>query len=469
MADNQDHSSEWNLSDDYWFRLLVDSIDEYAVYMLDEEGYVRSWNLGAEHLKGYSKDEILGQHFSVLYTPDAIAADLPHNELNHAAQSGRYQQQGWRQRKDGSRFWGNVTITALRDTNGVVRGYAKVTKDMTGHQQLEERFRRVVESAPNAMVMINAGGRIEMVNAQAEQVFEYARAEMLGQPMEMLVPERFRHAHPEKRAMFFEHPQSRPMGAGRELFGRRKDGTEFPIEIGLNPIDTEDGLMVLSSIVDISDRKQKEEKIQSALKEKDLLLGEIHHRVKNNLQIVQSLLNLQAGQMNDEAVRGMLMDSQNRIQSMALIHQTLYQSNDFASVNFSSFLEALVPTIVTSFGIDTGNLQLHLDASDVHLPINSAIPCGLLINELITNSLKHAFPARQTGDISVTLSYAENDRVQLIVSDTGVGIPDTLDFDQIDTLGLRLVHLLSQQMNGSLQIQRRHPTQFLVDFPISDH
>src|SRR5579863_8670233 len=165
----------------------------------------------------------------------------------------------------------------------------------------EERLRRVVEAAPNALVMINAGGKIEMVNAQAERVFGYSRSEILGQPVEMLVPERFRGGHPDLRASFFADPGTRPMGAGRDLFGLRKDGSEFPVEIGLNPIETEEGTMVLSAIVDISDRKQKEAGIRAALQEKDVLLGEIHHRVKNNLQIVCSLLDLQSGRISDPA------------------------------------------------------------------------------------------------------------------------------------------------------------------------
>ena len=145
---------------------------------------------------------------------------------------------------------------------------------------------------------------------------------MLAQNIEFLVPERFRAHHPALRTLFFADPHSRPMGAGRDLYGLKKDGSEFPVEIGLNPIETEEGEMVLSAIVDISDRKQKEERIHAALKEKDTLLGEIHHRVKNNLQVIHSLLDLQSDLVTDERILGILRESQNRIKSMALIHQT---------------------------------------------------------------------------------------------------------------------------------------------------
>ncbi len=228
-------------------------------------------------------------------------------------------------------------------------------------------------------------------------------------------------------------------------------------------------MMVLSAIVDISDRKQKESRIQEALKEKDLLLGEIHHRVKNNLQVVHSLLSLQSSLISDEAVKGMLMDSQNRIQSMALIHQTLYQSNNFARVDFGEFLDALVPTLIDSYSVEAERIKLKIDAGSVYLPINSAIPCGLLINELITNALKHAFAEGQYGEISVSLSAREGKQILLVISDTGVGISDDLNIDQVESLGLRLVSLLARQLEGTLTIRRRNPTQFSLEFPLIDH
>lgn len=336
----------------------------------------------------------------------------------------------------------------------------------TALRKSEERFRRVVEAAPNAMVMVNAAGLIEMVNAQAERVFGYTRDEMLGQSVEILVPDRFRHAHPGLRATFTADPRSRPMGAGRDLNARRKDGSEFPVEIGLNPIDTEDGPMVLSAIVDISDRKQKEEKIRAALREKEILLGEIHHRVKNNLQIVDSLLDLQLSKLDDPTVAGMLRDSQSRIRSMVLIHQTLYQSKDFARVDFAAFLDSLIPTLVASYGLDSNRIVLSLEVKDVQLPLSTAIPCGLIVNELVTNVFKHAFPGGRRGGIWVALACGEDDQVDLSVSDDGIGLPPDLDVENAATLGLQLVCLLADQLGGNVRIERTAPTRFRLRFPI---
>ena len=329
-----------------------------------------------------------------------------------------------------------------------------------------ERFRQVVESAPSAMVMVNQDGAIEMVNAQAERVFGYARAELLGRPVDMLVPERFRGGHPGMRRSFFADPRARWLGAGRDFYARRKDGSEFPVEIGLNPIETDQGAMVLSAIVDISDRKQKEEHIIEALKEKDVLLGEIHHRVKNNLQIVYSLLELQLARTSDPVVIGMLRDGQSRIYSMALIHQTLYQSKDFARVDFDGFVKSLVSNLTTSYGVQPNRIAVSIDVTDVLLPINVAVPCGLVVNELISNALKHAFPRGRPGEVIVALRKEPDEQVMLCVSDNGVGIPDDLDIAETTTLGLQLVWLLADQLRADITVQRSNPTRFELRLPL---
>lgn len=467
MADDRQQNTERALREsEETLNLLVSCVQDYSIYMLDCTGNITSWNAGAERIKGYSADEIIGRHVSTFYTPEDIAQGLPQTHLALAAAAGRCEQEGWRVRKGGAQFLAHQVFTPLRSDNGELRGFAKITRDISTRKRIEERFERVVEAAPSAMVMINQFGIIEMVNAQAERVFGYQRTEMLGQPVEMLVPESARHGHPKLRSSFFSQPASRPMGAGRDLYGRHKNGSEFPVEIGLNPIETDEGVMVLSAIVDISDRKQKEARIEAALKEKDILLGEIHHRVKNNLQIVYSLLDLQAARIDDPILLGMLQDSQNRIRSMSLIHQTLYQSKDFARVDFASVLDSLVPALMNSYSLNPEKIAISIDAHEVLLPLNQAIPCGLIINELIANSLKHAFPESRPGTIHIALNLETGNSVILTVSDDGIGMPQP-DIRNSQTLGLKLVSLLTGQLGGEMTIHHTQPTRFQLRFPMS--
>ena len=331
---------------------------------------------------------------------------------------------------------------------------------------MESLFRQIVEAAPNAMVMVNLTGRIEMVNAQAEQMFGYARGEMLGRPVEMLIPERFRAHHPASGEAFFANAGAMPTATGREVYARRGDGTEFPVEIRLNPIDTDDGPMVLSAIADISHLKQEAERVQTALREKDVLLGEIHHRVKNNLQIVCSLLELQWARVTDPVALEMLRDSQNRVRSMALIHQTLYGSKDFSRVDFAVFIAALLPAITESHNVRSRGIAIRVDVEPIRLPIDIAMPCGLIVNELLTNAFKHAFPNRDHGELRIALTRQPGGDALLSVSDNGVGLPDGIDATRSATLGLPLVRVLTSQLNGSLTINPVGPTQFSIHLPI---
>jgi PAS domain S-box-containing protein len=245
-------------------RLLVENVLDYAILLLDIEGHILTWNKGAERLKGYAPHEIIGRHFSIFYPREDIEAGKPARELQIAEENGRYEDENWRVRKDGTRFWANVVITALRDETGTLRGFGKVTRDFTNRKRAEDdKFQMAVESAPNAMVIINADGRIVLVNTQTEKMFGYARAELLGQNIELLMPDRFRDQHPLDRTGFFKNPQARAMGAGFDLFGRRKDASEFAVEIGLNPVRTGEGLFVISAIVDVSDRKRAEQEIRT--------------------------------------------------------------------------------------------------------------------------------------------------------------------------------------------------------------
>ena len=437
-----------------------------ALVMIGADGCIEMVNAQAERLFGYTRRDLVGQPVEMLIPArfrghhPALRRGFSRDPRSRPMGAGR---ELYGLRQDGTEFPVEIGLNPIETEEGIKVLSAIV--DITAMRRSEERFRRVVEAAPNAMVMINPEGNIEMVNAQAERVFGYDRHEMLGQPVEMLVPDRFRPQHPGLRRHFFAAPDSRPMGAGRDLFGLRKDGSEFPVEIGLNPIETDSGTMVLSAIVDISDRKQKEESISQALREKDVLLSEVHHRVKNNLQIVHSLLDLQSGQVSDPAVLDMLRDSQNRIRSMALIHQTLYQSKDFAKVDFASFLDSLLPTLMATYAMTVGRINLEVSVRDIHLPLNQAIPCGLIVNELISNALKHAFPGERRGRIEVASSRSGEREIALSVSDDGIGIPAEKSLDNTGSLGLTLVQLLANQLRGRIEILRANPTRFTLFLP----
>lgn len=334
------------------------------------------------------------------------------------------------------------------------------------HIQLDEYLGQAFNRMPVAMIVVNQQGAITRVNQLAEATFGYEARELIGQPVETLIPERYRNHHPNFRRGFQAEATARPMGLGRDLSGLRKDGSEFPVEIGINPVDTGEGIMVLSVILDLSERKQAEKRIHDALTQKDLLLREVHHRVKNNLQVIHSLLDLQVLKLVDADVIGVLRDSQNRIRSMSLIHQTLYQSSNFARVDFQRFLDELVPSLIESYRSVVGHVSIDIDAHQVKLPINEAIPCGLVINELVSNALKHGFARAHNGRISVSILTTADEMVEISVSNDGHPVPPDLDFNHSATLGFQLVQLLTRQLGGTLSIQRAGPTRFSLRFPL---
>lgn len=218
---------------------------------------------------------------------------------------------------------------------------------------------------------------------------------------------------------------------------------------------------------DITERKRAEEQIQKNLQEKNVLLKEIHHRVKNNLQIVCSLLNLQSRYIKNEEAIKMFRESRDRVRSMALVHETLYGSKDLAKIDFAGYIKNLAQGLYRAYGIDPGKIVLSLSVKDIHLGINIAVPCGLLINELISNALKHAFPPswEGKGEIEVSIHPTEGDEIELTVSDNGVGMPEDLDIHKTKSLGMHLVTILAEdQLDGKIKLDRKRGTKFQIKF-----
>jgi two-component sensor histidine kinase len=214
-------------------------------------------------------------------------------------------------------------------------------------------------------------------------------------------------------------------------------------------------------------RKNAEKKIKASLKEKEILLKEIHHRVKNNMQVISSLLSLQAKYItNNEALR-ILQESQDRVKSLALVHENLYRTEGLDKIDFKKYLESLIDSLYWAYNHESKNVKFEVTVDDVSLDIDSAIPFGLVVNELISNSLKHAFPSslRRKGKININLVKTENNEVELIIQDNGIGLPKDFDFRDTDSLGLELVVLLvEKQLEGKISLEPNNGTKFRIQF-----
>jgi two-component sensor histidine kinase len=214
--------------------------------------------------------------------------------------------------------------------------------------------------------------------------------------------------------------------------------------------------------MDLTDRKQAEAQIKQSLEEKEVLLKEVHHRVKNNLQIISSILNLQSSTIADKQTLDLLKNSQDRIRSMSLIHELLYQTKDFSTINFSEYIRSIATNLFQSYN-QNRLVNLVLELEPVFLDLDSAIPCGLIINELITNSLKYAYNTDDEGDVRINLTLTNN-IVIIIIEDTGKGFPTMIDFRETESLGMQLVISLTDQIDGEIKMENSQGTRFEIQF-----
>jgi PAS domain S-box-containing protein len=240
------------------YRMLVDGVRDYAIFMLDLRGQIVSWNAGAEKVKGYKAEEIIGHNFSCFFPPEEIQQGRPEELLRLTAMSGRQEEQRIRIRKDGSRFLANITFTALRDRDGNLQGFSEFSHDLSESKESGAKYRGLLEAAPDAMVVVNQGGEIVLLNVQAEKQFGYRRDELVGQKVKNIIPEGFAERLIADGTRSAAEALAQQIGTGIELSGRRKDGSEFPIEIMLSPLESAEGILVTAAIRNISTRKDAE-------------------------------------------------------------------------------------------------------------------------------------------------------------------------------------------------------------------
>lgn len=438
--------------------------------LMDKSGRIKKWNQTLIHVTGHSPAEIENTSFNELIDP----AERP---IADAAIQDTIQ-------KGYARTTLNVTSTQSGPTPTLFIGFRHqdlrktyavgigidVSKEKKAREQLE-RKELELEKAQRIGKMGSwtwniQGNRLHW----SDEVYD-----LLGLDQKTYQPtiEKFRNMlpHDDRKKALALVKQIKNGGQWQdiELKVNKPDGSDIFIREKGEITFNEQGqpVRVSGTIQDITEQKENEKKLKNAIKEKDLLLSEVHHRVKNNLAIIHGLLQLEMFNTDDEQLKNILYQSQMRIHSMALIHETLYSSGDFANIKFGAYIDELITLLIETYGNETKEISVNLEADDVKLNINQAIPCALMVNELLTNSLKHAFPEQDTGTITVKI-IEEKQNVTVNVSDNGIGFEKIPDLDTSNTLGLTLINKLNAQLNGNLTIANDDGASFEVTFRKKD-
>ncbi|MGE5457913.1 MAG: sensor histidine kinase, partial [Methanococcaceae archaeon] len=326
----------------------------------------------------------------------------------------------------------------------------------------EKRFRTLFDNSPVGISII-IKNKIFLVNQAFALMFGFSAPDKLE---DTSIKERITDNENEDLSRYIVGEEGeKPYAGSFNLQGVRNNNSMFPIHLEVAHMDISEGDASIAFISDSTETVRREESIKSSLHEKEILLKEVHHRVKNNLQIITSLLRLQADSIDDDHYRSIFNDSVMRIRSMAIIHEKLYQSGNFAKVNCFDYLTELINYLHISYSINFHKNNLQLEIEQINVSIDTAIPLGLIVNELVTNSLKYAFPAGTSGNLIVKLNSSGPNLCRLLISDDGIGLPQDFDIRKTDSLGLTLVNGLCDQLSATMNFSGRKGTEFTIEFP----
>jgi PAS domain S-box-containing protein len=456
------------------YRILADNVTD-IIWILDLDFRYKYITPSVTRLRGYEPDELVGSSLMDLLSPESREMVLEEYarelqaEKNPNADPNRSVtlelEQGC---KDGSTIWTEVKVKFLRDSQGIAQGLVGVTRDISDKKQAEEalreseeRFRTSFMTTPDS-ISIHKGpdGVFVDVNEAFCVITGYSKEDVVGREANEV------HIwdDPDDRKRFVERLTKDGKVQNFEAKFRMKNGNVRFGLLSATAIMLQGEMHHISITRDITDMKAAEERIKSSLKEKEILLKEVHHRVKNNLQVISGLLNLQAHHITDPGAREVYKESQNRVITMGLIHEELYQSKDLAQVDFAAYIQNLSSNLFASYGKEHSNVDLVLDAEHIEMIVDTAIPCGLIVNELISNSLKHAFPMEKEGEVRVDFHSLGNGVYRLSVADSGVGLPEGFDFRRSKSLGLQLVTVMTELLGGTIELNRDGGTTFIITF-----
>ena len=454
------------------FRALFDNTND-AVFTVDTVGKILTANQQAVEMIGYSLEELTTMTYHDVAPSGEIAdADNKFAQLLQRDLRMPVYERVLR-KKDGTEFPVEINVGVVHDQEGQPMYFQSVVRDITERklaeaalQKNEQRYRALFERSNDAVFIMSLEGVYLAANQQAVEMLGYATDELVGMTYKsVVVPDEFDEAG-EKLALMLT-------GANVPIYERKfrkKDGSVFLVEINVALVSDENGqpLHIQGIVRDISERKRIEAQILASLQEKVVMLKEIHHRVKNNLQVISSLLDLQAGYVTDIEVQNMLHDSRSRVRSMALVHEQLYQASDLARIDMTDYIERLTGFLFRSYGKRASLVDLRLDIDSVFLSVETAVPLGLIINELVSNAYKHAFPDGRSGQIHIGLQIRDGNQFCLSVKDNGIGFPEDIDFRRSPSLGLTIIMTLVDQLWGQIELISDIGTCFELTFLSED-
>ena len=430
------------------YRMLLDGIQNYAIFSMDPRGQILSWNAGAERIKGYSADQIIGRNFSCFFTSADIERGRPEEILRIAAASGRHEEQGMRVRRNGSRFLANVVFTALRDAAGNLRGFSEFSHDLSESQESEARYRGLLEAAPDAMVVVNQAGEIVLLNVRAEKELGYSRDELVGQKVKNIIPEGFAERIIADGTRSAAEALAQQIGTGIELVGRRKDGSEFPIEIMLSPLESADGILVTAAIRDITERKESDEHLAKTVEELKRSNDDLQqfayvssHDLQEPLRMVSSYTQLLAkrykGRLDSDADEfiAFAVDGCNRMQGLI---------QDLLAYSRAGTIEKKLREVPSENALQKAliNLRAAIKQSGAvvtHDTLPAITTDETQFTQIFQNLVGNAIKYRRAEDPRVHVSAARNDGNEwtFSVRDNGLGI-DPQYFERIFVLFQRL-------------------------------
>jgi len=446
------------------YRLLIENQADLVVGV-DIEGKFEFVSPSYCEMFGKTEEELLGKTFiPLVHEDDQELTDKEMEGLHRQPYTAYHEQRAMT--KDGWR-WLAWADKAVLDENKNVNSIIGVGRDITEKKlvnkalrESEEKYRTLFNESSDAIYIITREGKFLDANPAMLGLFEYTKEEMID-----TLDIKQIYVYPDDRDTFQKEIEAK--GSVRDYEGkfRKKNGTEMDCLINCSVKLSSTGRILgyQGMIRDITARKQAEKKLTASLKEKEILLKEVNHRVKNNLQVISSLLNLQSQHIKDKASRAMFQESQNRVRAMALIHEKLYQSDDMAHIDIAAYMQDLTASLFSTYTV-SNEIKVTITVTDIFLTITTAIPCGLIINELVSNALKHAFPHQQDGTITVSMTPSTNDSLILTVSDTGIGFPEGIDFRNTTTLGMQLVTGLVEQLEGTITLDRSEGTRVRIEF-----